>query len=140
MLMGEHHLEAASLIEKHLLDMQLRSGVLHRWFSLLPESCLTGKPEVQFLYVKVLAESEEMELAGSKLRMMEDKLSDPDWKPFVGTYLYLSAAISFYRRDFKRTNEYLEMFEKHMPEGSYIQMIEANSYTTNFDSLLVFFQ
>jgi LuxR family transcriptional regulator, maltose regulon positive regulatory protein len=138
-LMGGHYPEVASLIEKHLHDLQLKRGVLYRWFSALPESCLVGRSEVQFLYVKMLAESEGVELAGSRLHMMEDKLSDPEWKPFVGTFFYLSAAVSFYRKDFQRTSEYLELFEQYMPEGSYIQMIEANTYTVNYDSLLVFF-
>jgi LuxR family maltose regulon positive regulatory protein len=138
-LMGRHYPEAASLIEKHLQDLHLKSGVLYRWFSKLPESSLLGRPEIQFLYVKVLVESEEMEMAGSRLRKMEDKMSDPEWKPFVGTFLYLSSAVSFYRKDFQRASEYLERFERHMPQGSYIQMIEANVYTVNFDSLLVFF-
>lgn len=85
-LMGGHYPEVVSLIGKHLHDLQLRRGVLYRWFSALPESCLVGRPEVQFLYVKMLAESEEVELAGSRLHMMEDKLSDPEWKPFIGTF------------------------------------------------------
>jgi LuxR family maltose regulon positive regulatory protein len=137
-LMGELYLEAASMLQKHLLGLNVNGGVLRRWFSVLPESCFEGRPGVQFLYVKVLTESGEMELADARLRMMENKLSDPEWKPFVGTFLYLSAALSFYKRDFQRTTEYLEMFDRHMPEGSYIQMIEANTYTTNFDTLLVF--
>jgi LuxR family transcriptional regulator, maltose regulon positive regulatory protein len=138
-LKSKHHLQAASLIEKHLQDLYLKSGVLHRWFRALPDSCFESKPRIQFLYVKVLAESGEVEQAWARLQTMEDKMSDPAWKTLVGTFLYISAAVSFYRRDFQKTSEYLELFEKHMPEGSYIQMIEANVYSVNFNSLLVFF-
>ncbi|WCK54261.1 LuxR C-terminal-related transcriptional regulator [Aneurinibacillus sp. Ricciae_BoGa-3] len=138
-LMGGHYPEVVSLIGKHLHGLQLKRGVLYRWFSALPESSLLATPEVQLLYVKILAESEGLELAGSRLRLMEDNLSDPEWKPFVGTFFYLYAAVSFYRKEFQRATEYLELFEQHMPEGSYIQMIEANTFTVNFDSLLVFF-
>lgn len=67
-------------------------------------------------------------------------MSDPEWRTFLGTFFYLSAVVSFYRRDFRQSSEYLELFELHMPEGSYIQMIEANSYTVNSDSHMVFFE
>jgi LuxR family maltose regulon positive regulatory protein len=117
----------------------VKGGVLSRWFSVLPESCYEGKPSVQFLYLKALTESGEVELADTRLRTIEDKLSGPEWKPFVGTFLYLSAYVSLYRRDILRTTEYLEKFDRHMPEGSYMQMIQANTCTTNYDTLLVFF-
>jgi LuxR family maltose regulon positive regulatory protein len=139
LLLGGHYPDAVSLIEKHLHDLQLKKGVLYRWFNVLPESCIAGRPELQLYYVKVLADSVDLELAGTRLRKIEDKLSDPEWKPFMGTFLYLSAFVSFYRKDFQQTSEYLERFEQVMPEGSYIQMIDANTYTVNFDSLLVFF-
>jgi LuxR family maltose regulon positive regulatory protein len=138
-LMGRHYLKAAALIEKHSHGLHLKSGVLNQWFRVLPDSCYESKPGIQFLYVKLFAESGEVEQAWARLRMMEDKMSDPAWTTFRGTFLYLSAAVSFYRKDFRRTTEYLELFEQHMPEGSYIQMIDANTYTVNFDSLLVFF-
>jgi LuxR family maltose regulon positive regulatory protein len=138
-LSGELYLEVASLLEKHLLDLNVKGGVLSRWFSVLPESCYEGKPSVQFLYLKALTESGEVELADTRLRTIEDKLSGPEWKPFVGTFLYLSAYVSLYRRDILRTTEYLEKFDRHMPEGSYMQMIQANTCTTNYDTLLVFF-
>ncbi|MGU3471871.1 LuxR C-terminal-related transcriptional regulator [Paenibacillus sp. D51F] len=139
LLMDGHHFEASSLIEKHLQDLHVKRGVLLRWLHDLPESCLAGKPGIHFLYVKVMIEANEMALAESRLRLMEDNLSDPEWKPYAGTVLYLSAMVSFYRRDFRRANDYLEMFDRHMPEGSYIQMIEANSYSINSDTLLSFF-
>jgi LuxR family transcriptional regulator, maltose regulon positive regulatory protein len=138
-LIGEHYLEAASLLDKHLLSLKVRSGVMRRWFSVLPDSCLAGKPGVQFLYVKMLIETDETELADSRLSLMEGDLSDPQWEPYIGAFLYMSAYISFYRKDIRRTTEYLEKFDLHMPEGSYIQMIEANTYTANYDSLVNFF-
>ncbi|UKS26304.1 LuxR C-terminal-related transcriptional regulator [Paenibacillus sp. HWE-109] len=134
-----HHLEASDLIEKHLQNLHAKRGVLHRWLRDLPESCFTGKLRIQFLYVKVMVETNEMELAQARLRLMEDKLSDPEWKPYAENVHFLSAAVSFYRRDFRRANEYFEVFDRHTPEGSYVQMIEANSYSMYFDTLLSFF-
>ncbi|BFT69385.1 LuxR C-terminal-related transcriptional regulator [Paenibacillus sp. P36] len=133
-----HHHEASALIEKHLQDLRVKRGVLYRWLSGLPESCLAEKPGIQFLYVKVMVEAGQMELAQARLRQMEDKLSDPEWKEYVGTVLYLSSAVSFYRKDMGKLDEYMEMFDRHMPEGSYIQMIEGNSYSINFDTQLSF--
>ena len=138
LFMDGHYLEASDFIEKHLHDFRVKRGVLYRWLRDLPESCLTGKPGIQFLYVKVMVEAGKMELAQARLRLMEDKLSDPEWKEHVGTVLYLSSAISFYRKDILRLDEYMEMFDRHMPEGSYIQMIEGNSYSINFDTQLSF--
>ncbi|GFZ94718.1 hypothetical protein GCM10008018_46350 [Paenibacillus marchantiophytorum] len=134
-----HHHEASNLIEKHLQNLHTKRGVLYRWLRALPEACFTGKPGIQFLYVKVMVETNELELAQARLRLMEDKLSDPEWKPYAGTVHFLSAAVSFYRRDFGRANEYFEIFDRHTPGGSYIQMIEANSYSMYFDTLLSFF-
>ncbi|NRF95878.1 hypothetical protein HQN89_34280 [Paenibacillus frigoriresistens] len=138
LFMDGHYLEASDFIEKHLHDFRVKRGVLYRWLRDLPESCFTGKPGIQFLYVKVMVEAGEMELAQARLRLMEDKLSDPEWKEHVGTVLYLSSAVSFYRKDIRRVDEYMEMFDRHMPEGSYIQMIEGNSYSINFDTQLSF--
>ncbi|MFC3747288.1 LuxR C-terminal-related transcriptional regulator [Paenibacillus sp. GCM10012306] len=139
LFMGGLQLEASALIEKHLQNLHAKRGVLYRWLRDLPESCFTGKPGIQFLFVKVMVETNELELAQARLRLMEDKLSDPEWKPYAGTVHFLSAAVSFYRRDFRRANEYFEIFDRHAPEGSYVQMIEANSYSMYFDTLLSFF-
>ncbi len=136
--MDGHYLDASDFIEKHLHDFRVKRGVLYRWLRDLPESCFTEKPGIQFLYVKVMVEAGKMELAQARLRLMEDKLSDPAWKEHVGTVLYLSSAVSFYRKDIRRVDEYMEMFDRHMPEGSYIQMIEGNSYSINFDTQLSF--
>ncbi|MGO4273774.1 hypothetical protein AB4Z22_28745, partial [Paenibacillus sp. TAF58] len=138
LFMDGHYPEASDFIEKHLHDFRVKRGVLYRWLRDLPESCFTGKPGIQFLYVKVMVEAGEMELAQARLRLMEDKLSDPEWKEHVGTVLYLSSAVSFYRKDIGRVDEYMEMFDRHLPEGSYIQMIEGNSYSINFDTQLSF--
>ncbi|OCT13370.1 hypothetical protein A8709_03715 [Paenibacillus pectinilyticus] len=135
---GQHH-EASTMIEKHLQNLHVKRGVLYRWLRELPETCFTGKPGIQFLYVKVMVETNELELAQARLRLMEDKLSDQEWKPYAGNVHFLSAAVSFYRRDFRRANEYFEVFDRHTPEGSYVQMIEANSYSMYFDTLLSFF-
>ncbi|MFC3803504.1 LuxR C-terminal-related transcriptional regulator [Cohnella sp. GCM10012308] len=138
LLMDGHYPEASDLMEKHLQDFRVRRGVLYRWLHELPESCLAEKPGIQFLYVKVMVESGQMELAQARLRHMEDKLSDPEWAAYVGNVLYLSSAVAFYRKDIRRLDEYMEMFDRHMPEGSYIQMIEGNSYSINFDTQLSF--
>ncbi|MCZ8517303.1 LuxR C-terminal-related transcriptional regulator [Paenibacillus filicis] len=140
LLLDGHYFEASSLIEKHLQDLHVKRGVLYRWLHDLPEPCLAGKPGIQLLYVKVMIEANEMALAESRLRLIEDKLSDPAWKPYEGTILYVSAMVSFYLRDLRRSNDYLELFDRHMPEGSYIQMIEANSSSIHFDTLLSFFK
>ncbi|MFC5404299.1 LuxR C-terminal-related transcriptional regulator [Cohnella soli] len=139
LFMDGHHHEASALIEKHLQNLHAKRGVLYRWLRELPESCFTGKPGIQFLYVKVMVETNELELAQASLRLMEDKLSEPEWKPYAGTVHFLSAAVSFYRRDFRRADEYFEIFDRHTPEGSYVQMIEANSFSMYFDTLLSFF-
>ncbi|RKP51414.1 hypothetical protein D7Z26_16610 [Cohnella endophytica] len=139
LFMDGHHFEASALIDKHLPNLHAKRGVLYRWLRDLPESCFTGKPRIQFLYVKVMVETNELELAQTRLRLMEDKLSNPEWKPYAGTVHFLSAAVSFYRRDFRRANEYFEIFDRHSPEGNYVQMIEANSYSMYFDTLLSFF-
>ncbi|OBZ08338.1 hypothetical protein A8L34_23770 [Bacillus sp. FJAT-27264] len=139
LFMGGLQLEASALIEKHLQNLHARRGVLQRWLRDLPESCFVGKPRIQLLYVKVMVETNEMELAQARLRFMEDKLSDPEWKPYAGNVHFLSAAVSFYRRDFRRANEYFEIFDRQTPEGSYVQMIEANSFSMYFDTLLSFF-
>ncbi len=139
LFMNGHYDEASLLIEKHLRNLHAKRGVLYRWLRNLPESCFTGKPGLQFLYVKVMVETNELELAQARLRLMEDKLSDPEWKPYAENVHFLSAAVSFYRRDFQRANEYFEIFDRHTPEGSYVQMIEANSFSMYFDTLLSFF-
>ncbi|MCD9024800.1 LuxR C-terminal-related transcriptional regulator [Cohnella silvisoli] len=139
LFMDGHYYEASALIEKHLQNLHAKRGVLYRWLRELPESCFTGKPGIQFLYVKVMVETNELELAQANLRLMEDKLSEPEWKPYAGTVHFLSAAVSFYRRDYRRANEYFEIFDRHTPEGSYVQMIEANSFSMYFDTLLSFF-
>ncbi|WP_181410149.1 hypothetical protein [Paenibacillus sp. tmac-D7] len=110
-LMGQHYAETVALIEKHLHDLDLKRGVLKRWFRLLPESSFLSKPNIQFLYVKVLSESGELEQACERLRRMENHMSDPEWRTFLGTFFYLSAVVSFYRRDFRQSSEYLELFE-----------------------------
>lgn len=139
LFMDGHDHEASALIEKHLNNLQAKRGVLYRWLRKLPDSCFDGKPGIQFLYVKVMVETNELELAQASLRLMEGKLSEPDWKPYAGTVHFLSAAVSFYRRDFRRANEYFEIFDRHTPAGSYIQMVEANSFSMYFDTLLSFF-
>lgn len=139
LFMDGHHNEAGALIDKHLPNLPARRGVLHRWLRELPESCFDGKPKLQFLYVKVMVETNEMALAQARLRLMEDKLSDTEWKPYAGTVHFLSAAVSFYRRDFQGANAYFELLDRHAPEGSYVQMIEANAYSMYFDTLLSFF-
>ncbi|BBI36705.1 LuxR C-terminal-related transcriptional regulator [Cohnella abietis] len=139
LLMDGLQLEASALIEKHLPNLHAKRGVLHRWLRDLPESCFAGKPRIQFLYVKVMVETNELELAQARLSLMEDKLSDPEWKPYAGNVHFLSAAVSFYRRDFRRSDEYFEIFDRDTPEGNYVQMIEANSYSMYFDTLLSFF-
>ncbi|MFC5470862.1 LuxR C-terminal-related transcriptional regulator [Cohnella suwonensis] len=138
LFMDGHYVEVSDFIEKHLQDFRVKRGVLYRWLSELPESCLAKKPGIQFLYIKVMMEASQMELAQARLRLMEDKLSDPEWKEHVGTVLYLSYGVTLYRKDVRRADEYMEMFDRHMPEGSYIQMIEGNSYSINFDTLLSF--
>ncbi|MGO0059512.1 LuxR C-terminal-related transcriptional regulator [Brevibacillus fluminis] len=139
LLMDGHHHEASAFLEKQLQNLHVKRGVLHRWLRALPEPCFAGKPGIQFLYVKVMVEAGELEAAESRLRLMRDKLLEPEWEPYAGTILYLSAVVSFYRKDFGRTNDYLEKFDRLLPEGSYIQMIEANSYSITFASLLSFF-
>ncbi|MFD2330819.1 LuxR C-terminal-related transcriptional regulator [Cohnella sp. GCM10020058] len=139
LFMDGHYHEASDLIERHLHNLHAKRGVLYRWLHELPESCFTGKPGIQFLYVKVMVETNELELAQARLRLMEDKLADPAWAPYAGTVHFLSAAVSFYRRDFRRANEYFEIFDRHTPQGSYIQMVEANSFSMYFDTLLSFF-
>ncbi|MEK0315017.1 LuxR C-terminal-related transcriptional regulator [Cohnella sp. 56] len=138
LFMDKRYLEASDLIEAHLQDFRVKRGVLYRWLRELPEACLAEKPGIQFLYVKVMVEAGQMELAQARLRHMESKLSDPAWEAYVGNVLYLSSAVAFYRKDIRRLDEYMEMFDRHMPEGSYIQMIEGNSYSINFDTQLSF--
>ncbi|WP_336742735.1 LuxR C-terminal-related transcriptional regulator [Paenibacillus sp. y28] len=139
-LFGEGlHSEASILLEKHLRSLHVKRGVLYRWLRELPESCLAEKPGIQFLYVKVMVEYNEMELAEARLRFMEERLSEPEWKPYTENVFYVSALVSFYRRDFRLADEYLEKFDRQTPEGSYIQMIEGNSYSINYDTLLCFF-
>lgn len=138
LLMDGHYQEASNLMEEHLQDFRVKRGVLYRWLCELPESCLADKPGIQFLYVKVMVEAGQMDLAQARLRHMENKLSDPEWIPYVGNVLYLSTAVSFYRKDLRRVDEYMEMFDRHMPEGSYLQMIEGNSYSISFDTQLSF--
>lgn len=152
LLMNGDHVETSSFIEKHLRDLHVKRGFgrtpwsadTRAWDSralhALPESCFAGKPGIQFLYVKVLIVAGEMEAAESRLRLIEDKLPAPEWKPYAGTVLYFSGAISFYQKDFRRADEYFELFDRHTPEGSHIQMMEANSYSFAFDTFLTFFQ
>ncbi|MFD0698532.1 LuxR C-terminal-related transcriptional regulator [Paenibacillus sp. GCM10027628] len=151
LLMNGDPAETSSFIEKHLRDFHIKRGFdqlpwsadTRAWDSralrTLPESCFEGKPGLQFLYIKVLVEAGEFEAADSRLRLMEDKLSEPEWKPYAGTVLYFSAGVSVYRKDFRRANEYFELFDRQMPEGAHFQLMEANSYSFTFDTFLTFF-
>ncbi|MFD2330823.1 LuxR C-terminal-related transcriptional regulator [Cohnella sp. GCM10020058] len=151
LLMNEDPVVTSAFIEKHLRDFHVKSGFdqlpwsadTRAWDSralrTLPESCFEGKPGIQFLYIKVLVEAGEFEAADSRIRLMEDKLSEPAWEPYVGTILYFSAGVSFYRKDFQRANEYFELFDRKMPKGAHFQLMEANSYSFTFDTFLTFF-
>ncbi|WP_123042584.1 LuxR C-terminal-related transcriptional regulator [Cohnella candidum] len=152
LLMQGDPVETSSFIEKYLRDLHVKRGLertpwsaeTRAWDSrvlrTLPESCLAGKPGIQYLYVKVLLETGELKAAESRLRLIEEQLSAPDWKSYTGSVLYLTAAVSSYQKNIQRANEYFERFDRYMPEGSHIQMMEANSYSLTFETFLTFFR
>ncbi|MGE5702291.1 MAG: LuxR C-terminal-related transcriptional regulator [Clostridia bacterium] len=140
LLIGEHHFEAAALIEKRLSDFQDNRSSLKSWLEVLPESVLSKKPAIQFLHIKIMAEAGNVNWAESKLRDVEAQLSEPDWKPWNGTFYFLSAEIAVYRRDVPRAIRYVELFEQHEPQGIPLQMIAGNTLNgLGFENLLVFF-
>jgi LuxR family maltose regulon positive regulatory protein len=139
-LLGRHFLEAASLLEKFIGDWHLKRTVLKRWLEILPESILAVKPGIQCLYIKILSEAGELERAEARLQMMEEKLTEPDWQPWAGTFLLIAAEIAMYRKDIPRISQYLDMFEQHEPEGIDLQMISGNMLRgISHDTLLTFF-
>jgi LuxR family maltose regulon positive regulatory protein len=139
-LIGEYYSEAASLIEERLPAFQANRNSLMRWLDVLPEPVLSKKPSLLFLHIKIMAEEGNFNLAEAKLRNLEHKLTEPGWKPWVGTYYFLSSEIALYCRNVPRTIHYVELLEQHEPEGSPLQMLSGNTLQgLGYESLLVFF-
>lgn len=139
-LAGHHYSEAVQLIEKILPGlMQLKRNVLHRWLTVLPESCFAEKPIIDIFYVAVLISVGELTVAESRLRAIMDKLADNEWKPLAGTVYMFCANIAFIQKEIWRASEYLEKFEQQMPEGSYFQILGGNTaHGTEYDNMLAF--
>lgn len=137
LLTGNLHAAAASLIECRLSDIRLPYATLLRWLSALPESSLAEKPTLQLLHVKALIETEEWPLAESKLQSIEAVLSGPGREPWLSALYLMRAELSFYRKDLNQAAEYLDYFERHMPEGSILQTMMRNAANGGgFDRLL----
>ncbi|NOU96661.1 hypothetical protein GC093_26075 [Paenibacillus sp. LMG 31456] len=139
LLTGGHYAAAASLIELHLLDLQLKKTLLHRWVNMLPDAYMEMNPGIQCFLIKTMAGAGEVALAEAKLQVIQDKLSDPMWQPWVNSILLMASEIAMYRKDIKRASEYLEVFERHAPEGSHLQMMTGNVFRdTDYETLLAF--
>ncbi|MFC5471294.1 LuxR C-terminal-related transcriptional regulator [Cohnella suwonensis] len=134
-----NYTEATSLIEGNLSKLHLKRTMVQQWLSILPESVLDTKPGIQCQYIKMLSETGELALAETKLKAIQNKLSEPDWQPWKSFLLLIAAEIALYRKDIPRTSEYLEMYEQHAPEGSPLQMIAGNTARVNCYTVLEYF-
>lgn len=137
---GEDYEGAARLIEKHLPDLQNNRSLLMRWLGAMPEAILSQKPSLQLLDIKITGEAGNVTLAENRLKSLESRFNEPEWKPWIGTYYFQLAELSLYRRNIPAMLRYVGLLEQHNPQGSPLLMIAGNSLSgLSYEDLLVFF-
>jgi len=145
-LEGRQFADAVRLIEKNLHALvQLKSIVLIRWVSVLPENSFAEKPMIELFYISVLLGVGEwkaafirVEQATIRFQALQGKLSDVEWNQAMGNIYFFCAITSYLQKDLVRTSDYFELVERYMPEGSFFQTMGRNRYQgyDSFDDLL----
>lgn len=134
--------EAATLIEQRINDLQDRRGSLVRWFEAMPDTVLRTQPFLQLLFLKIKCEAGQVHWVDRQLRDLENELSAAEWKPWLGSYYFLSAETALYGRNIPQSLHYLELFDQfeHTSAGSRLQMSAGNTLSgVHIESLLSFF-
>jgi LuxR family maltose regulon positive regulatory protein len=144
---GKQIVDAVRLIEKNLHTLvQTKGVVLIRWVSVFPENSFAEKPMIELFYIAVLlgvgewkAAFRRVEQAEIRFQALQEKLSDVEWNQAMGNIYFFCMMTSYLQQDLERTSDYLELLERHMPEGSIFQTMGCNTYTgyDSYDDLLV---
>ncbi|WP_144023740.1 LuxR C-terminal-related transcriptional regulator [Paenibacillus sp. FSL H8-0548] len=145
---GKQYGDAVRLIEKNLfILMQSRSAALNRWLSVLPEATFADKPNIEIFYSAVLlgigewkASFSRMEQAEMRFQALQGKMADRDWNQVMGNIHFFNAVKAYLQKNLHQTNEYFELVEQYMPEGSFFQTMGRNRYQgySSFDDHLAF--
>ncbi|MBO9598973.1 MAG: hypothetical protein J7559_14295 [Cohnella sp.] len=135
LLAGGHHAEAVRLMERLLPETSHANWhIMHRWLSLLPETAIVGKPIIDIYYIVALIDVGQWEIALKRVKQAEshlldikEALTESEWGQMQGAIYLLQGVAYFGHKDFDRCHEYLERYDKLMPEGNPIHKLSANS-------------
>jgi LuxR family maltose regulon positive regulatory protein len=146
-LEGKQYTDVVRLIEKNFIAlMQSKSVALNRWVSVLPANSFAEKPMIEMFYISVLlgvgeweAAFRRVEQAEIRFQALQQKLTDVEWNQVMGNIYFFCMMTSYLQQDLERTSDYLELLERHMPEGSIFQTMGCNRFTgyDSYDDLLV---
>lgn len=133
---GRQAEEAVRIIERIFPDyLQLKSTVMMRWITALPESCYRDKPMLEMFYItKLVGDGEweksilRIEQAEIRFEALRRAMPEPAWKQVMGNLYYFCGILSYLQQNLTRASHYFELVESYLPEGSSFQHMQSKRY------------